>query len=135
MEKLIEGVVIESNGETAKVRCSIHSDCENCGMCQGSNAMIIEVIDEVGAGVGEQVLIDNRENNMLLAAFMMFVLPLLAVGSGIYLGYYLSFRLMISAKLLMILGGLLFGFLAVFIIRRLDKSMQSEKPTIVRTIK
>ncbi|MEQ8176433.1 MAG: SoxR reducing system RseC family protein [Syntrophomonadaceae bacterium] len=135
MEKLIEGVVIESNGETAKVRCSVHSDCENCGVCPGSNAMIIDVTDEVGARVGEQVLIESKENNMLLAAFMMFVLPLLAVGLGIYLGYYLSFRLMISANLLMILGGLLFGLLAVFIIRRLDKSLQSEKPTIVRTIK
>jgi sigma-E factor negative regulatory protein RseC len=135
MEKLIEGVVIESNGETAKVRCSIHSDCENCGVCPGSNAMIIDVTDGVGAQVGEQVLIESRETNMLLAAFMMFVLPLLAVGLGIYLGYYLSFRLMISATLLMILGGLLFGLLAVFIIRRLDKSLQSEKPTIVGTKK
>jgi len=35
----------------------------------------------------------------------------------------------------MILGGLLFGLLAAFIIRRLDKSLQSEKPTIVRAIK
>lgn len=135
MEKLIEGVVIESDGETAKVRCSIHSDCENCGMCQGSNAMIIDVADEIGARVGEQVLVENKETNMLLAAFMMFVLPLLAVGLGIYLGYYLSFRCMISAKLLMILGGLLLGLPAVFIIRRLDKSLQSEKPTILRTIK
>lgn len=135
MEKFIEGVVIESNGETAKVRCSIHSDCENCGLCQGSNAMIIEVTDEIGAQVGEQVLIESKETNMLLAAFMMFVLPLLAVGLGVYLGYYLSFRLMISAKLLMILGGLFFGLPAVFVIRRLDKSLQSIKPTILRTIK
>lgn len=135
MEKLIEGVVIEANGETAKVRCSIHSDCENCGVCPGSNAMIIDVTDRVGVEVGEQVLIENNENNMLLAAFMMFVLPLLAVGLGIFLGYYLSFRFMTSANLLMVLGGLVFGLLAVVIIRRLDKSLQTEKPTIVRTIK
>ncbi|MEN6326601.1 MAG: SoxR reducing system RseC family protein [Syntrophomonas sp.] len=135
MEKLVEGVVIESNGETAKVRCSVHSDCENCGVCPGNNAMIIDVTDEVGTQVGQQVLIDKKETNMLLAAFTIFVLPLLAVGLGIFLGYYLSFRLMISAKLLMILGGLIFGLAAVFIIRRVDQSLQSEKPTIVRTIK
>lgn len=134
MEKLIEGVVIESTGKTAKVRCSVHSDCENCGICPGNNAVIINVSDEVGARIGQQVLIKGRESNMLLAAFMMFILPLLAVGLGIFLGYYLSFRLMISAKLAMILGGLIFGLLAFFIIRRLDRSLQSEQPTIVRTI-
>lgn len=134
MEKLIEGVVIESDGETARVRCSVHSDCENCGVCPGSNAMIIDVSDDFGAQVGQQVLIERKETNMLLAAFMIFVLPLLAVGLGVLLGYYLSFRLMISAKLLMILGGLIFGLLAFYIIRRLDKSLQSEKPTIVRKI-
>ncbi|HWP97131.1 MAG TPA: SoxR reducing system RseC family protein [Syntrophomonadaceae bacterium] len=135
MEKLIEGVVIESTGETAKVRCSIHSDCESCGVCPGNNAIIIDVTDQVGAQIGQQVLIESKETNMLLAAFMIFVLPFLAVGLGIFLGYYLSLRLMISAKLLMILGGLIFGFLAIFVIRRLDKSLQSEKPTIVKTIK
>lgn len=135
MEKLIEGVVIETTGETAKVRCSIHSDCENCGVCPGSNAMIIDVSDQVGAQVGQQVLIESKETNMLLAAFMIFVLPLLAVGLGVFLGYYLSIRFMISANLMMILGGLIFGLLAIFIIRRLDQSLQSEKPTIVRTIK
>lgn len=102
MEKLIEGVVIETNGENAKVRCSVHSDCENCGVCPGSNAMIIDVTDELGTQVGQQVLIESKETNMLLAAFMIFVLPLLAIGLGISLGYYLSYQLMISATLLMI---------------------------------
>lgn len=134
MEKIIEGVVIETAGEAAKVRCSIHSDCENCGLCQGANAMIIDVNDPVGVQVGQQVLVERKGANMLLVAFTMFVLPLLAVGSGVFLGYYLSFRLMISAKILMILGGLIFGLLAAFIIRRLDKSMQAEKPTIIRKI-
>ncbi len=135
MEKLIEGIVIESIGETAKVRCSIHSDCENCGVCPGSNAMIIDVTDEVGAKVGERVLIESKETNMLRAAFMIFMLPLLAIGLGIFLGYYLSSRLMISAALLMTMGGLIFGLPAIYIIRRLDKTMQSEKPNIIRTIK
>jgi len=135
MEKLIEGVVIETNGESAKVRCSVHSDCENCGVCPGSNAMIIDVTDELGAQVGQQVLIESKETNMLLAAFMIFVLPLLVIGLGIFLGYYLSYQLMISTTLLMILGGLIFGGLAIYFVKRLDRSLQSEKPTIIRTIK
>ena len=135
MEKLIEGIVIDSSGDTTKVRCSIHSDCENCGVCPGNNAIILDVTDEVGAKVGERVLIESKETNMLRAAFMIFMLPLLAIGLGIFLGYYLSSRLMISAALLMTMGGLIFGLPAIYIIRRLDKTMQSEKPNIIRTIK
>jgi sigma-E factor negative regulatory protein RseC len=114
MEKLIEGVVIESAGDTAKVRCSIHSDCENCGVCPGSNAMIIDVINEIGVEAGQQVLVENRESNMLLAAFLIYILPLLAIGCGIGLGYYISSRLPISPVLSMIAGGVVLACGALY---------------------
>lgn len=132
MKEFIEGVVIASTAETAKVRCSIHSDCENCGVCPGNNAVILDVINKMGADVGDRVFIENKATNGLLAAFMIFVLPLLAVVLGVLLGYYLASRFMISAKLMMISGGLTFGFIAFYFIRRLDKSLQKEKPTIVK---
>lgn len=134
MEKLVEGVVIETNGEMAKVRCSIHSDCEHCGVCPGSNAMIIDVLDQVGVEKGQRVEVDSNQSNMLLAAFVIFMLPMLAVGSGILLGYYLSIRLMISPVLLMTLGGLTFGLSSIYIIKRVDRSMQSNKPIIVKQL-
>lgn len=135
MEKLVEGVVIDTSGEIAKVRTSIHSDCESCGMCPGNNAMILDVIDEIGAEKGQRVLIKNKETNMLLAAFTVYILPLLAVGLGILLGYYLASRLNISSVVLMTLMGVIFCLLAIFIVKRLDRSLQSEKPIIIRTIK
>lgn len=135
MEKMVEGVVIETNDGTAKVRCSIHSDCESCGICPGNNAMIIDVVDEVGTETGQRVMVESKQTNMLLAAFTVFIFPLLAVGAGIYLGYYLSPRFMISPVVLMILGGLIFGLSALYIVKRMDKSMQSEKPVIIKTIK
>jgi len=135
MEKLTEGVVIETSGETAKVRTSIHSDCENCGICPGSNALIIDAINDQGVETGERVLIESKESNMLLAAFTVFILPLLAVGLGVGLGYYLSHRFMMSSALLMTSGGLIFGLSAIYVVKRLDRLMQSEKPIIVKTIK
>lgn len=134
MSDLVDGVVIETDGETAKIRCSVHSDCENCGVCPGSNAMIIEAVDAVGVKPGDSVLIESKQSNMVLAAFMIYIFPLLAVGCGIILGYYLSHRFMISSALLMTLGGAIFGVAAIFIIKYLDKSLQSEKP-IIRSIK
>jgi len=134
MPDLVEGVIIETNGETAKVRCSVHSDCENCGVCPGSDAMIIDVVDTIGAKPGDSVIVESRKSNMVLAAFMVFIFPLLAVGGGIYLGYYLAPRLMISPKLAMTLGGIIFGVMAIYVIKYLDRSLKSEN-TIVRTIK
>lgn len=134
MPDLVEGVVIETNGETAKVRTSIHSDCENCGVCPGSNAMIIDAVDMVGAKPGDSVLVENKQSNMVLVAFMVYIFPLLAVGCGILLGYYLSHRFIFSPALLMTLGGLFFGVMALFIIKHFDRSLQLEKPTI-RSIK
>lgn len=135
MEKLLEGVVIDTSGETAKVRISVHSDCENCGVCPGTNAMILDVVDEIGAETGQRVLVENKETNMLRAAFTVYMLPLLAIGLGVGLGYYLSAWLKVSANLGMILGGIVFAVPALYIVKRLDRSMQSEKPIIVRTIK
>lgn len=132
MKEFMEGVVIQSEGKIAKVRTSIHSDCDHCGMCPGNNAMIIDVTNEMGAGVGDRVLVENKTMNGLLAALIMFLLPLLAVVLGIVLGYYLSFRFMVSAKVLMSAGGVIFGLITLYFIRRLDKSLQSEKPTIVK---
>ena len=135
MEKLIEGVVIDTSGDCAKVRISVHSDCENCGVCPGNNAMILDATDEIGAETGQRVLIETKENNMLLAAFAIYMLPLLAIGLGVFVGYYISSRLMIPSTLLMILGGIVFAVPALYIVKRLDKSLQPDKPVIVRTIK
>jgi len=134
MPDLVEGVVIETNSEFAKVRTSIHSDCENCGVCPGSNAMIIDAVDMVGAKPGDCVLVDSNQANLVLVAFMVYIFPLLAVGCGILLGYYLSHLFMISPALPMTLGGLFLGVTALFIIKRFDRSLQSKKP-IIRSIK
>lgn len=134
MPDQVEGIVIETNGETAKIRCSVHSDCENCGVCPGADAMIIEVDSLEGLKPGDSVLVENNESNMAKVAFMIYIFPLLVVGSGIILGYYLSLRFMISQALSMAMGGLVFGVAAIMIIKRVDKTLQSAKP-IIRPIK
>lgn len=130
----IEGVIIETNGETAKVRASIHSDCENCGLCQGSNAMVFEAVDKEGVKPGDSVVVESKETNMVLTAFIIYIFPMLAVGGGILIGNYLSHRFMMSSVLLMTLGGILFGLAAIYIIKFTEKKLESDKP-IIRSIK
>lgn len=134
MSNLIEGVIVEIDGETAKVRTSVHSDCENCGVCPGSNAMIIDAIDPVGVKPGDSVLIESKQSNMLLAAFMIYIFPLLAVGCGILFGYWVSAQWMVPQALSMTLGGLILGVGSIAAVKYLDKTLQSDKP-VIRSLK
>ncbi|MGE5372541.1 MAG: SoxR reducing system RseC family protein [Solirubrobacterales bacterium] len=134
MSNLIEGVIVEIDGETAKVRTSVHSDCENCGVCPGSNAMIIDAIDPVGVKPGDSVLIESKQSNMLLAAFMIYIFPLLSVGCGILFGYWVSAQWMVPQALSMTLGGLILGVGSIAAVKGLDQSLQSDKP-VIRSIK
>lgn len=135
MEKLIEGVVLEVNQDIATVKISRHSECSNCGACPGDNAIILEAIDAVGSKAGQHVLIKSKETNMLLAAFLVYIFPLIAIALGVVIGYYLSFSFTVSSTLLMTLGGVILGLAAIVLIKRLDLSLQSEKPMIIKTIK
>ncbi|MDD3315719.1 MAG: SoxR reducing system RseC family protein [Syntrophaceticus sp.] len=135
MERFIEGVVMETTGNIAQVRASKHSECEHCGICAGTNAVILDVIDGVGVKRGQRVLIENKLTNKILVAFMIYMVPILAVGCGIFLGYYLSLRVTIPAFLLMILGGLIFGLPVMYLLKHLDRSLKAEKPVIIRIIK
>lgn len=135
MEKLIEGVVLEVNQEIATVKISRHSECSNCGACPGDSAIILEAIDTVGSKTGQRVLIQSKETNMLLAAFLVYIFPLLAVGIGVAIGYGMTSLFTVSSTLLMTLGGVIFGLAAIVIVKRLDLSLQSEKPMIIKTIK
>lgn len=133
MEKIMEGVVIETRGQTAKVRISKHNDCENCGACAGSSALVLDAVDELKVQAGQRVYVKVKERSTLLAAFTVYILPLLVIGLGIMIGYFLSLKLMVSSELLMVLGGIAFGLAAVYILRRLDKSFfEEEEPIIVK---
>jgi sigma-E factor negative regulatory protein RseC len=135
MKEKIEGIVLEVKDEIAKVKISRHSECSNCGACPGDNAMILNASDPIGTKVGQHVEIEPKETNMIKAAFVVYVLPLIAVSGGIYLGYYVSSVLNISRILPMIIGGLVLGLLAILAIKRLDLALVDEMPTIIKVIK
>ena len=135
MQKLIEGVVLEVSGEIAKVKINRHSECSNCGACPGDSAMVLEVTDTIGVKAGQRVQIESKETNMLFAAFVIYLFPLIDIGIGIYLGYVLSNIFSLSKALMMTIGGALLGLISILIIKRLDMTLQAEKPIIIKVIK
>ncbi|MBP1765422.1 MAG: positive regulator of sigma RseC/MucC [Firmicutes bacterium] len=82
MEKQQEGIVIETRGDMARVKTSRHNDCENCGACPGNSAIVLDARNPLDAKIGQRVVIEIQEVNMLKAAFIVYVLPLLAAFAG-----------------------------------------------------
>lgn len=137
MKESIEGVVIEVNAGLAKVKINRHSDCSNCGLCPGEDALILDTPNTLDTTPGQRVLIEIQEVNMLKAAFYVYILPLLAVAGGIFLGPLYSSLFHTSEALPMTIGGFVFGLGAVLAIKRLDISLQSasDLPKMIKVIK
>ncbi len=86
METQQEGIVLEVFDGTAKVKTSRHNDCENCGACPGNSAIVLEADNSLGAKPGQRVAVEVQEVNMLKAAFIVYVLPLIAIFVGVLIG-------------------------------------------------
>ena len=136
MNQLEEGIVIETNGNLAKVQASRHGDCKNCGACPGDQAMVVEVINEIGARKGQFVAFEVKEENLLKSSLVLFVLPLAAAAAGVALGNLLSAGLGLSGYLPAIIGGLLLFGLSLVYVRHYDRKANAKKdyPVIKKII-
>ena len=82
-----EGIVVEVEGRIAKVKTSRHNDCENCGACPGNSAIVISAFSPMQVKPGQRVVVEVQEINMLKAAFVVYLMPLLAIFLGALEGH------------------------------------------------
>lgn len=136
MKETIEGVVIDVTAQIAKVKISRHSDCSHCGLCPGEDALVLDAPAILDTKPGQRVLLELKDGNMLMAAFSVYILPLIAIAGGIFLGFSVSSFLHTSVALPMTIGGLVFGLVAILLIKRLDLSLQSatDMPRIIKVL-
>lgn len=137
MDRQQEGIVLQVIGKMAKVKTSRHNDCENCGACPGNSAIVLDAQNDVEARPGQRVAVEIREMNMLKAAFIVYILPLIAIFIGILAGGTLTDEFGSSLLWAQVAGGVLGFVLSVVYIKffdsaaRLDSKMQ---PIIVRIL-
>lgn len=85
------GIVIAVKENTALVRMRRHLACENCGRCGGLlgkvdlREPVVEVLNPVGARPGQRVLVESDDRRVLLVSFMLYIVPLAALVTGIFL--------------------------------------------------
>ena len=85
-----KGIVTSIGAGTAWVRTLPNEACAGCAACGSCNAQRedaeVEVLNEVGARVGDRILIDIKTSAFLKATFLLYVLPVIGLTVGAMLG-------------------------------------------------
>lgn len=126
------GVVVGEMGAYSKVKLLRHTACGNCGACQlGDDQKDVHLVakNDVHAHVGDMVEVAMATDSVLSAAFIMYVIPLIALFAGLATGYFL-FQSSPNSEMFSGLLGLVLMVMAFFVIKMNDKRfMKSEKYT------
>jgi len=83
------GVIMSTDGDRAKVvmqRQSACGDCKGCRWGEDDASMEIEAINSINAKIGDRVEIDMEHQNVLAAAFIAYMIPLITLIAGVILG-------------------------------------------------
>ncbi|MBZ9622770.1 SoxR reducing system RseC family protein [Clostridium sp. FP2] len=138
MVKEEEGIIIEIlEGNMAKVKVGRHGECKNCGACPGDSALIIEAQNLIGAKAGQRVAFEMKETNMLMAAFVVYIVPLIAILLGVIAGQAIAMKFGYSVRGFQIVGGTLTFILSILNIKIFDKFAHNNKkmqPVITRSL-
>lgn len=126
------GTVTDVHGKFAKIIMQKHSSCDKCSACKFGDKdtqLEIEAINEACAEVGQRVEVDMESQHVLTAAFIVYIIPLIALILGIYIGSTILPALGVIQRgdLAGAAIGFLFVVLAFIGIRSKDKFFKSSK--------
>lgn len=137
--------VIEKINGKSKVRIIRTSACSKCDekcMLGEQNHEIEEmdvlVNDPIGAEVGSMVELEMEAKPILLSAFMVYLLPLIAIIAGYFAGVEFLVFMTSTAETAGIFGSIIFFFISFILIKAFDKkagTKNSFHPEIRRIVK
>lgn len=137
MKEETQGIVIETSEDMAKVKANRHGDCKSCGACPGDNATVLEVQNPLGAKPGQRVVFEIKEENMLKAAFVVYILPIIAIFLGGICGTWLATRFGQPEKMFQIGGAIIAFILSILYVKVFDRAIDKNnkaKPIITRIL-
>lgn len=127
-----EGTVVKINGNRATVRIEKKSacsgECSSCGLCENP-VYDIEAKNSANADVGDKVVLYMPTGRVYFAAFLVYMLPIIAILAVMGICYLLSAPTYMTAVLCIII--LAFW---IYIIRAYNKkaNLDSEIKEIVK---
>ena len=135
-EDIQEGFIVNLDGDLAKIRVAPNADCDNCGSCNMQHMEIV-AYNAVNASPGQKVRFTMANDNMIKISLIVFVMPLLSIFAGLYLGYLAALFTGFNQSALMTAGVALFLGAAIAIIYIYDKKYKlnrSNFPQIIEVI-
>ncbi|WP_309137243.1 MULTISPECIES: SoxR reducing system RseC family protein [unclassified Clostridium] len=122
MIKEEEGIIIEIfEDNMAKVKVGRHNECKNCGACPGDSSLVIQAQNFIGAKAGQRIAFETKETNMLMAAFVVYIVPLIAIVVGVIAGQVIAKKIGYSVRGFQIGGGILTFILSILNIKIFDE--------------
>lgn len=138
------GLVLENKGETAVVNIQRHAACSKCGKCGliggGSKGNVVaEVLNPIKAQAGQRVLLESDDRRVIFVFFMLYMVPLAGLVTGILLWLALAGRLGLdkNQELIAFVFGLGLMGIIFFFIHAWDKRVKDSpryKPVITGLI-
>jgi len=135
--KTEQGLVIEVINNVAKIKVGRHNDCSNCGACPGNDSVIISANDKVGVKIGDRVVFEMKEDNVLRGAFIVFIFPLIAAFVGVLLGSFIGKYIGYNINVSRIIGGIFTFLLSMIFIKLFDRATtasEKSQPSIIRIL-
>jgi len=136
-----KGIVIKIESGTAWVRTLPSEACSGCSSCGTCNAQRedaeVEVINEVGAQIGDRILIDIKTSAYLKATFLLYVFPIIGLTAGAMLGVQFAAHYAYDASACSAAFGFGAFFMTVFVVRIVGNRMgreQAYRPKIVKIL-
>ena len=130
------GYIVEILDEkTAKLKMQRHSACASCGKCATTSEkkdIVVEVDNSIGAKVGERVAVNMESVNVLKAAVIVYILPLIGLIGGTVVTYYMLQALGNVNNIEIISGvvGLVLMFVFFFILKKNDSKFRESREYI-----
>ncbi|SFT66958.1 positive regulator of sigma(E), RseC/MucC [Selenomonas sp. GACV-9] len=132
-----QGLVVEVYDGLAKIKVGRHAECTSCGACPSSRQVMVEAVNSLGAQPGQRVRFALQEQDVLVGAFVVFVLPLLGAGLGAVAGWWLAPSLSLPEAQGSVGGAVIALVLALAFVRSFDRRVarrQEMKPVIVEIL-
>ena len=135
--KVEEGTVVSVFADgSAEVKVGRHSDCIACGACEGAKDIVVTAVNKVNAKEGQHVKFEFHDTNIVVGAFICFVMPLLA-AAGAIIGYFVSGSFGTDAVRSEVVGAIVAFCIGLGGVKYFDRSLsksEKSKPKVIEII-
>lgn len=118
------GIVTKTDKDFAVVKVDKRDECSKCGMCvfpKNASSIDFNAINQVGASVGDTVIIETEKDTKLIGAILVFLIPLLLIGLSCAITY-----LFLGSEIWILILSVIFLVLWYTILAVIDKRLKSK---------